>query len=543
MKNKGLNILSFFLAFIILSTTFTGYKAYADAPIKADKKESFVSQVDPRYPAEDPTSRILARDRRVFKGYKGRGEIVVENNGVTEAEVYINGEAIDMSGVLASKDSVTIIDIGKYTVDGTNTIKVLNIKPEEAHMNIYIPYPKLEKGTPKEVGFSEEKLEKIDEFINKEVEDGFPGAVLLVAKDGKIIKNSAYGYKLKYDRDKPLENFLPMQPDTCFDLASNTKMFATNIAIQKLISEGKIGINDKVSKYIPGFTGDGREEITVKDLLTHSAGFEAWIGFHNPNNHYGEEMYSNSRSRTLKLLERVPLTYERGTKTIYSDIDYMILGYLIENVTGERLDEYVENNIYKPLGLNNTRFNPLQKGLGKVKFAATETIGNTRGGTIDFPGIRRHTLQGEVHDEITYYSMGGVSGHAGLFSNTEEMAILSQMILNGGGYGNIKVFDKGVLDQFTKPSDNDITFGLGWNRAGNMDKIWQFGPYASDIAIGHTGWTGTLSLIDPKHDLVVILLTNKKHSEIIDGKFDGDKYQTGMYGSIVSLVYEAFLEK
>ncbi len=538
MQNKCLTVMSFVLAFTLLFTGFVGYDTHA----KAASKTNFVSQVDPRYPSEDPTSRVLARDRRTFKGYKGAGEIIVENNGVTNVEVYINGKAVDMQDALSSKNKVTTIDISKYTVNGANIIKVENIEPEETYLNIYIPYPKLRQGKPEEVGFSEEKLAKIDALIESEVEDGFPGAALLIAKDGKVIKKSAYGYKVKYDGDQLLAKCPPMEEDTIFDQASNTKMFATNIAIQKLVSEGKININDKVSKYIPGFVGGGRENITIKHLLTHTAGFEAWIGFHNPNNHYGKEMYSLDRDRTLRLLEQIPLTYETGTKTIYSDIDYMLLGYIIENVTGQKLDLYVENNIYKPLGLKHTCYNPLKKGFSLDRFAATETMGNTRGGTIDFPSIRKYTLRGEVHDEITYYSMDGVSGHAGLFSNTQDMAVLCQMVLNGGGYGDVKIFDKGVLDQFTKPSDNDITFGLGWNRAGNMDRIWQFGPYASDTAIGHTGWTGTLTLIDPKYELVIVLLTNKKHSEIIDGRFDGDKYQTGMYGSIVSLVYEAFLE-
>lgn len=170
-------------------------------------------------------------------------------------------------------------------------------------------------------------------------------------------------------------------------------------------------------------------------------------------------------------------------------------------------------------------------------------MGNTRGGSRDFPSIRSYTLQGEVHDEKAYYSMGGVSGHAGLFSTASDMAVLCQIILNRGGYGSLQIFDKEVLDQFTKPSENDITFGLGWNRAGNTDKVWQFGPYASNIAIGHTGWTGTLTQIDPKHDMAIVLLTNKKHSVCNDDSFEGDVYETGMYGSIVSLVYEALLER
>lgn len=545
IKNK-LSLL--ILLVLILATSFNGYaangstKALTSVQQPAISQVQTVSQISPRFPEEKPTDRIYAQGRRIFKGYAGQGKIIVENHGVQSASVYINGESISIKSALINKDGNATIDISKYTVNGDNTIKVLNVEPANAYINIFIPYPELTVGKPKEVGFSEKKLAELDRFINEEVEKGFPGAVLLILKDGKIIKNTAYGYKLKYDKDKLLDKFDPMDTDTLFDLASNTKMFATNLAIQKLVSEKKININDLVCKYIPGFTGDTRENIKIKDLLTHSAGFADSIKFYLPDNPYGEEFYSLDREKTLKLLEKAPLEYPTGTKTLYSDTDYMILGYIIENITGVKLDEYVEKNIYKPLGLTHTVFNPLDKGFSKEDCAATETMGNTRGGSREFPSVRNYTLQGEVHDEKAFYSMAGVSGHAGLFSTSEDMAVLCQTILNHGGYGNVEITDEDVLDQFTKPSDNDITFGLGWNRAGNTDKVWQFGPYASNSAIGHTGWTGTLTQIDPEHDMAIILLTNKKHSVCNNGIFEGDAYETGKYGSIISLIYEALLE-
>jgi N-acetylmuramoyl-L-alanine amidase len=545
LKSK-LSILLLFV--LILSTSLNGYAVDNKISTTADEQQVSVaqplvaSQIDPRFPEEEPTSRLYAQSRRVFKGYEGQGKIIVENHGAQSADLYVNGKLVSAKDVFKHKDGRVTIDISKYTVTGHNALKVLRVKPGDAYINVFIPYPKLIVGKPEDVGFSAKKLGKIDDLINKEVKEGFPGAVLLVMKDGKIIKNTAYGYKLKYGGDKLLDDFESMNTETLFDLASNTKMYATNLAIQKLVSEGRININDLVCKYIPGFTGETRENIRIRDLLTHSAGFASSIKFYMPDNPYGEEFHSLDREKTLKLLEKAPLEYPTGTKTIYSDTDYMLLGYMIENVTGVKLDEYVESNIYKPLGLTHTVFNPLEKGIEKEDCAATETMGNTRGGSRDYPSIRRYTLQGEVHDEKSYYSMGGISGHAGLFSTTSDMAILCQTILNQGGYGDVQIFDKDVLDQFTKPSDNNITFGLGWNRAGNRDKIWQFGPYASNIAIGHTGWTGTLTQIDPKHDMAIILLTNKKHSVCNDGRFEGDVYETGRYGSIVSLVYEALLE-
>jgi N-acetylmuramoyl-L-alanine amidase len=549
---KSLSLIMAVSLSLSYSALTTVVKASQDSTEKSltlqnEKDESIneqveVSQIDPKFPEDDPTSRIYARFRRTFKAYKGKGSIIVENNNAKNADVYINGEKISIKKALKEANSKVVMDIGKYTVDGVNTIKVLNVQPEESYINIYIPYPTLEKGKPEDIGFSKEKLEEVDKLIDKEVEKGFPGAALLIIKDGKIVKNTAYGYKRKYNENNLMDKFETMTVDTMFDLASNTKMFATNLALHKLVSEGKIDTNELVCTYIPGFTSEGRENVTVKHLLTHSSGLDSSIHFYKPETKIGPEFYSLEREKTLKLLEKAPLVYETGTKTKYSDTGFMLLGYIIEEVTGQRLDEYVENNIYKPLGLKHTMFTPTDKGISKAECAATERNGNTRDFSRDFPEVRKYTLQGEVHDEKAYYSMAGVSGHAGLFSTTSDLAILSQTLLNGGGYGNYKLCDEAVIEQFAKPSDISINYGLGWNRAADGGRAWQFSPYASNLAIGHTGWTGTLTVIDPKYDMTIILLTNKKHSPCPEGKFEGDKFETGKYGSIVSLIYEALLE-
>ena len=225
----------------------------------------------------------------------------------------------------------------------------------------------------------------------------------------------------------------------------------------------------------------------------------------------------------------------------------MLLGLIIESITGMRQDKYVENQIYKPLGLKNTMYIPLEKGRTKDEFAATEIIGTSRGNRRDYPSIRKYVLQGEVHDEKCYYSMDGIAGHAGLFSTVEDLSVLMQVVLNNGKIGNVEMFDKDTLNLFIKPSDFDITFGLGWRRAGNGDLPSLFGSYASNHAIGHTGWVGTATVIDPYYDLSIALLTNKKHSDNFGNdpfpgeKFEGDKFLTGQYGKIVTMVYEAFL--
>lgn len=410
-------------------------------------------------------------------------------------------------------------------------------------------YPVLPKAkNPEDAGFSTEKLKRVDRLIEEDVAAGFPGASLIVIKDGKIVKQKAYGYKQKYSGLTPLKHPRKMRTDTMFDLASNTKMYAVNFALQHLASRGELDLNSKISRYIPDFKDTpedaikGKSALRVIDLLHHTGGFPASWNYYDPKT--AGKLYSQTRGKTLEFLSKTPLAYKPGTKQVYSDIDYMLLGLIIEKITGQRLDSYVENRFYRPLGLRHTLFNPLQKGFNPSQFAATELMGNTRDGTISFPNIRSYTLQGQVHDEKAFYSMEGISGHAGLFSTTEDMAVLLQVMLNGGGYGSQKLFDRPIISQFTKPSNMDATYGLGWRLNSSTDMEWMFGKHASSRAYGHTGWTGTITLIDPAYRLGIVLLTNKKHSPVINpaenpNQFEGDLFSTGKYGSVITAVYEA----
>ncbi|MGE8079455.1 penicillin binding protein PBP4B [Peribacillus loiseleuriae] len=399
-----------------------------------------------------------------------------------------------------------------------------------------------------DVGFSTKKLSEIDLFIENEIRNGFPGAALIVIKNGKIVKNTSYGYAKKYNGSTFLKQPQKMKRDTMFDVASNTKMYAVNYALQKLVSEGKINLNHPIQHYIPEFNDLPNDVIKEKntlqivDLLHHMAGFPSSVHYYNPEK--AGELYSQDRKAMLDKIIKTPLQYIPGTNQIYSDIDYMLLGFIIERVTGQQLDQYVENNIYKPLGLKHTVFTPLKKGFKEQDFAATELNGNTRDGYLMFPNMRTYTLQGEVHDENAYYSMGGISGHAGLFSNTHDLAVLLQVMLNDGGYGNTKLFDKETIDVFTTPSELNPTFGLGWRLNGDESMNWMFSEYAGDKVIGHTGWTGTITVIDRENHLAIALLTNKKHSAVIDHLVDsnwfyGDMFSISTYGSVISKVYEA----
>ena len=519
-----------------------------------DPKINYLGQFNGLFPKTNPSKRQLVNDREIFKAYRGSGEIKLTSNGATSADIFINGKNISHDLKL-QKDKQIVVNIGKYTLDGYNTLKVENIIPVDSSIMLNLPFPTLANSKPELAGFSTKKLQQIDNLINKDIADGFPGATLLIVKNGKIIKNTAYGFSRRYDE---IGNAIPvlekMHTDTLFDMASNTKMYATNYALMKLASEDKLDITAPISRYIAEYRGQGRDSRSVKDLLTHSAGYAPSIAFYAKDNSLGERFYSQNKENTQYLLtQRLPFEIGRGVRATYSDIDYMLLGTLVERITGKALDEYVESEIYKPLGLSHTVFNPLQKGFDRKNIAATELMGNTRGGRIQFDNIRESVIQGEVHDEKAFYSMAGVAGHAGLFSTAEDTAVLASVMLNRGGYGDITLFDKSIIDQFTKPSDLNISMGLGWRRAGNGESAWHYGPYASPYAYGHTGWTGTVTIIDPFYDLIIILLTNKKHSPMIAAEveseaetnyqFAGDSFETGKYGSIIALIYEAFLEK
>ncbi|GHF83479.1 hypothetical protein GCM10017161_08470 [Thalassotalea marina] len=502
-------------------------------------------QIDRVFPdaEENRSTRELVNDRAVFKAYKGRGEIIIDSISAVSADIFINGQKLSIANEMLAGHRYQY-SLSRRTKNGDNTLRVENVMPEGAEINIIIPYPKLmDESDDKDV----KKLKRfslVDKLINDDIEQGFPGAALLVIKDGNIIKNEAYGYARKFaDGGEPLAQPIKMEKNTLFDIASNTKMFATNFALMKLVEEGRLDVTKPMSFYLPDYDGGGRESRLVKDFLTHTTGYDSQVQFFTKENKLGESFYSQDDSKTKQLiLHKVPFDVGRNIKHVYSDTNFMLLGMLVERISGQALDAYVEQHIYQQLNLSNTMFNPLTKGKYKQQFAATEIHGTTRGGRIDFNNVREYVLQGEVHDEKAFHSFNGVAGHAGLFSTTYEIAVLMQTLLNGGGYDDKHFFSQSILDQFTKPDDGNGSFGLGWRRNNNGMLKWHFGPYASPLAYGHTGWTGTVTVIDPEHDLAIVLLTNARHS-MIEGddkhySFKGKQFETGKYGSIISLIYE-----
>ncbi|GAA68085.1 penicillin binding protein PBP4B [Pseudoalteromonas sp. BSi20429] len=532
------------LSFIIVGCSTPSEPISSVLPLtKSQLVELPNAQVVVTFPEVNPSSRFYVNNRGTFKAYKGRGQLLIQNHDAQSADIYINNQKLDVSQL--SANTLYNYSLAKNTHNGVNTFKVENIFPVGASLTLRFAFPTLSDESKKHIDFSE-----VDTLIERDVKAGFPGAVLAVVKNGELIKLTAYGDAKQYQQsDLMLLRPEPMQTNTLFDLASNTKIFATNFALMKLVSEGLLNINKPVQSYLSEYKGEGRAKRTVKDLLTHSSGYPPVFDFHRKDGSYGDAFYSqNSKTTKQLLLTSVPFSSKSSGQHVYSDIDYMILGVLIERITGQPLDEYLEQQVYAPLKLTNTLFNPLKKGFKPEQFAATELSGNTRDGRIKFDNVRTTVLQGQVHDERAYYSLDGVAGHAGLFSNAHDLAVLCQLLLNNGGYGDQQLFSASALAQFLTPQSSDETYGLGFRLAGNNQaRRWHFGPYASAQAYGHTGWTGTVTVIDPAYDLAIVLLTNARHSAIKGSlkryEFTGKQFETAQYGSVVSLIYEALLNQ
>lgn len=368
------------------------------------------------------------------------------------------------------------------------------------------------------ISFSYGNLSGIDEITKKYIENNtMPGAVVLVSEKGNIKYYKAMG------NAQVLENgetkIRKMKKITIFDLASLTKIFATTQSIMKLSTEGKIDLNDKVSKYIPEFSKNGKADVMIKDLLTHTSGLTPWL----PTYYH----VKNSKEE-LEFICNLPLEYKTGEKRKYSDFSFMTLAFIVEKVSGKKINEYVLNEIYKPLKLKNTRYLPLEV-FSKNRIASTShgnpfeqkmIYDDNFGYKIDenfnsFKYWRLHTLTGTVNDGNAYYANNGVAGHAGLFSTAYDLYILGEVLLNGGKYKNIRLYSNEIVKEFTKIQSK---FGHGYGyeiNRGGMDKGYM-GKYATNDFVGHTGFTGTQVVYDMKNKIQVIILTNKQNNGVLN---------------------------
>ncbi|AEH48363.1 serine hydrolase domain-containing protein [Parageobacillus thermoglucosidasius] len=345
-------------------------------------------------------------------------------------------------------------------------------------------------GSPKAAGMREEPLRKIDQVIEQAMRDHvIPGAVVYIVRRGIIVKHEAYGYAKRYEDDAFIESKqpIPMREDTIFDVASISKLF-TATAAMKLYEQGKILLDDPVAKYIPEFAQNGKEKVTIRQLMTHTSGLAAWIPLY--------QMGANREER-LQIVFAQPLEHPPGTTYTYSDLNMITLGALVERLSGLRLDQFVYKYITKPLGMNDTMYNPSPQL--KTRIAAVEYQ----------PWTGRGLVWGEVHDENAW-ALDGVAGHAGVFSTAHDLAIFASMFLQNGKYGGKRILQPETVRLLTEnqiPQFPGNDHGLGWELAQG----WYMDALSESTTLGHTGYTGTSIVVSPNNHVIAILLTNRVH--------------------------------
>ena len=362
---------------------------------------------------------------------------------------------------------------------------------------------------------------KVNDYMHSK--KTFPAAVILATKDGKVVFEKAYGVQQRYDMGKSLKQTFATTPETLFDMASCTKVLATTQSIMKLCYEGKIDLKEKVTTYLPNFGQGGKEKITIEQLLTHTSGLAQWRPFY---------LYTNQKSKVLELIENEVLKFKDG-KVHYSDLGFQTLGFIIEAVTGKAMDIYVETQLFASLGMLHTKYLPLQKGITKNEIAATSWGNPFEKQMIDeehYPGFsydctkdkeafekftlwREYTLVGEVNDGNAGMANAGVAGHAGLFARAKDIAILGQLMLNGGIYNDIRLYDEETLNLFTTNHTGNAKRGLGFELNASY-----MGKFSSMATFGHSGFTGTHLIFDKIHNVQIIILTNKQNNGLNKAK-------------------------
>lgn len=365
-------------------------------------------------------------------------------------------------------------------------------------------------------------IAEIDQILNGQVDSNkIPGAVIEIKQGEKVIYEQAYGWAQKYDfNHQELSRPEKMTTGHLFDIASLTKVVGTTTAIMLLVDRGLIKIDDPVGKYIKAFDTDAKKAITVRSLLTHTAGLYEW---------YPLYYKAANKEQTYKLIGELPLKYPVGQQRSYSDLGFVLLGEIIEIVSRLPLEQFVDLNIFIPLGMNNTGYNPLKTGRFK-KIAAT-SMGNpyerrmvydsslgfqVKGiNPVSWNGWRHYVLRGEVNDGNAWYANQGISGAAGLFSTVEDLQKLVDVLMNKGKMGNRQFIKESTIDTFL--TRDKFKNGRGWM----MDPENSFMKNAPEKSFGHTGFTGTSIAVIPKYHISVTLLINRQQVGLLS---TGDYY-------------------
>ncbi|XOV92851.1 MAG: serine hydrolase domain-containing protein [Bacteroidota bacterium] len=403
-------------------------------------------------------------------------------------------------------------------------------------------FGKLGFAPPESVGLSMDHLDSISRIIENGInQHAFPGCQLAMAIGGSVVYDKSFGY-LTYD------SLIPVYHSTLFDLASVTKVAGSLMMAMKLYDEQKLDLDQTISYYLPRYAESNKKQITIKSLLSHQAGLLPYVPFWKrvlsgdmldsfyyasiddelkDQRSYGMQPTTLLRDSLSQWILSSPLLkYDSVPYYSYSDIGFMIIQQVLEEIAGMPMDEYLDENFYRPLGLNRMLFNPRQYAINLFEIAPTEYDSY----------YRSEQIWGKVHDRNAAI-LDGVAGHAGLFANAQDMLVLFQMALQGGTYNGKRFFSQETLNTFNKQYFPDNRRGLGWDKKSDIVK--NVSDFASDESYGHTGFTGTMVWVDPKYDLVFVFLSNRVHPNADNRKLNELDIRT----KIQDIVYEAIQSK
>jgi beta-N-acetylhexosaminidase len=351
---------------------------------------------------------------------------------------------------------------------------------------------------PESSGLFADSLLQIDIIMQNAINDSvFPGGVVGVIRNGVLVWEEGYGYH-DYTKTRKVE------PDDVYDLASITKVMATTTSVMKLVDDGKISLDDPVYRYIEEFDTNNKRDITIRHLLLHTSGLPAFRVYVD---------VFRTRNEIIQAVKNEPLINGVGTRYVYSDLGFILLAEIVEQVSGKQFDQYTRETLFGPMGMNFTMFNP--------DLAGPEVFSRIPPTEIDAV-YHRGVVHRKVNDERAYF-MGGIAGHAGLFSNVQDMAKYAFMLMNNGSYAGQQLLSPETVQYFIGQRSPLNHRGLGFDRKNNDARVITAGTLSSDNTFGHTGFTGTSMWIDPEKDVAVILLTNRT-------------FPTRQYGSQISRI-------
>ena len=337
---------------------------------------------------------------------------------------------------------------------------------------------------PASLGFDSTRLAAVVAYLRAQVDSGaFPGAVVAVGRHGRLALVAPVGH---YGVDDPR----PVEAGTVYDLASLTKVIALTTACMLLVDEGRLALDAPAQRYVPELRGSEKDRVTIRQLLTHSAGLAADLPLYDS---------TATRGAALALVDTAPLLDPPGTQYRYSDLSAIVLMQAVERITGEPFDRFLDERVFGPLGMRATRFRPPAAWRDRIAPTELDTV------------FRHRMLRGEVHDESAA-RLGGVSGNAGLFSNALDLARFAALLLNEGSWDSLQLIRSETVAEFTRrqPGVPGSTRALGWDTPSDSGYS-SAGAKLSRRSFGHTGFTGTSLWMDPDRDLFIILLTNRVH--------------------------------